>query len=168
MNKRIIKVCLFFTAAFTSILHIHLSVFPEGNPYFFIMFLIAAFPPLAGSIAGYCLLQTSGFLIQSFVTTLLYYNLLKWKDRKAWKISALLCIPLLILCIYFPPYTMEDLDSIGMIHNISLMYSHIYGSPAFVYYLSFFLTLQIMYVLIYYLLSSYFRRNKKATDKQES
>ena len=63
---------------------------------------------------------------------------------------------------------MEDLDSIGMIHNISLMYSHIYGSPAFVYYLSFFLTLQIMYVLIYYLLSSYFRRNKKVTDKQES
>ena len=111
MNKRIIKVCLFFTAAFTSILHIHLSVFPEGNPYFLIMFLIAAFPPLGGSIAGYYLLQTSGFLIQSFVTTLLYYNLLKWKDRKAWKISALLCIPLLILCIYFPPYTMRALKN---------------------------------------------------------
>lgn len=30
MNKRIIKFCLFFTAAFSSILHIHLSVLPKG------------------------------------------------------------------------------------------------------------------------------------------
>jgi hypothetical protein len=127
------------------------------NPSFWVGFMLES-PPFGGSLS----ITVSKFLImgiQCVVTALFAIYIAKWNRKKIWVISYFICIPIFLLLRYYEfPETIEDDTYKWYLDNY-----HYCAFPIIVRYS----IIQIVYVILYVILSSIMEKHKHSHLLQE-
>lgn len=150
---------ILFIVLLLSIVHVHMNMFITenfANPSFWVALILES-PPFGGS--GCRMLSNILIMgIQCVVTSLVASEILKWRNIKRWLFSYFICIIAFVLLWFF-------LD----IHNnvtIVQAYDRIYGyGGAFKYCLTYSI-IQILYILLYTIISQSNNNGYKTTNNK--
>ena len=143
-----------------AVLHVHLNMFTvenPANPSFWIRLSMEMNPFGGGKwrILGDILMMG----VQCFVTFILAIFLLRWKKNKVWLLSYLICIVLYLMTLQVHIVLVDNAWN-QVYDRIYHVYDRIYEYGGAFKYCFIFSILQIMYITIYMLVSSFLLRKE--------
>ena len=143
-----------------AVLHVHLNMFTvenPANPSFWIRLSMEMNPFGGGKwrILGDILMMG----VQCFVTFILAIFLLRWKKNKVWLLSYLICIVLYLMTLQVHIVPVDNAWN-QVYDRIYQVYDRIYEYGGAFKYCFIFSILQIMYITIYMLVSSFLLRKE--------
>ena len=143
-----------------AVLHVHLNMFTvenPANPSFWIGFSMELNPFGGGKWRILARILMMG--VQCFVTSIFAIFLLRWKKNKVWLLSYLICIVLYLMTLQVHIVPVDNAWN-QVYDRIYEVYDRIYEYGGAFKYCFIFSILQIMYITIYMLVSSFLLRKE--------